>query len=51
MFKDNLKMEEMERLLGKEYFSLQGHWFFISLNEHNGPFTFPAFKRKEAIDL
>lgn len=37
----NGKAEEMRRLLGEKMFSLQGHWFYFSLNTHSGPFTFP----------
>jgi len=33
---------EMKKLLG-ELFNLQGHWFYFSLNEHSGPYTFPRF--------
>ncbi len=35
------KAATMRRLLGDDLFSLQGHWFYFSLNEHEGPFTFP----------
>jgi hypothetical protein len=35
---------EMRKLLG-ELFNLQGHWFYFSLNEHSGPYTFPRFRR------
>ncbi len=35
------RSEEMRGLLGEELFSLQGHWFWFTLNEHPGPFTFP----------
>ncbi len=34
---------EMRDLLGDEIFSLQGHWFWFTLNEHPGPYTFPRF--------
>lgn len=36
------KADEMRRMLGEEMFSLQGHWFYLSLNAHGGPFTFPG---------
>jgi hypothetical protein len=32
---------EMRELLGDELFSLQGHWFWFTLNQHPGPYTFP----------
>jgi hypothetical protein len=34
---------EMLNVLGDSLFSLQGHWFYFSLNEHQGPYTFPRF--------
>jgi hypothetical protein len=39
------RTEEMRRVLGNELFSLQAHWFWFTLNEHAGPFTFPRFHR------
>jgi hypothetical protein len=33
---------EMENSLG-EMFSLAAHWFWFSLNEHSGPYTFPGY--------
>jgi hypothetical protein len=36
------RVEEMRRLLGDELFSLQGHWFWFTLNDRPGPYTFPA---------
>ena len=36
------KQKEMEDLLGP-LFDLQGHWFYFSLNEHPGPYTFPRY--------
>jgi len=39
------RCEEMRQLLGDKLFSLQAHWFWFSLNEHSGPFTFPRFGR------
>ena len=35
------RAEEMRRLLGDDLFSLIGHWFWFTLNEHPGPYTFP----------
>src|SRR5580692_530278 len=34
------KASEMRQLIG-ELHSLSGHWFYFSLNEAPGPFTFP----------
>jgi hypothetical protein len=34
--------EEMHRLLGDEFFSMIGHWAFLSLTGKQGPFHFPA---------
>ncbi len=36
------KADKMRKMLGDDLFSLQGHWFFLSLNMHEGPFTFPG---------
>jgi hypothetical protein len=36
------RVEHMRELLGEELFSLQGHWFWFTLNERPGPYTFPA---------
>ncbi len=38
---DPSKVEEMRRLLGEELFSLRAAWFWFSLNEVAGPYTFP----------
>jgi len=35
---------EMLDLLGDELFSLQGHWFWFTLNQHPGPYTFPRWQ-------
>ena len=40
---DESKMQEMKDLLGDEFFSLNGHWFWFSLNDYPGPFTFPKY--------
>jgi hypothetical protein len=40
---DPQKVAEMRRLLGEKLFSLEGHWFYFSLNEKPGPYTFPKF--------
>jgi len=34
---------ELQGAMGPELFSLQAHWFFFSLNEHPGPYTFPRY--------
>lgn len=34
--------EDMDRLLGKEFFSIAGYWAFLSLTGKEGPFHFPA---------
>jgi hypothetical protein len=34
---------EMRALLGDELFSLLGHWFWFTLNQHPGPYTFPRW--------
>ena len=35
------RVQEMRALLGDELFSLEGHWFWFTLNERPGPYTFP----------
>jgi hypothetical protein len=35
---------ELQRLIGDRFFSMQGHWFWFSLNEKEGPFYFPRFE-------
>ena len=35
------RAEDMTQLLGNELFSPQGHWFWFTLNEKQGPYTFP----------
>ncbi len=37
------RAEEMRKLLGDELFSQQAHWFWFTLNEHPGPYSFPRF--------
>jgi hypothetical protein len=36
------RIDELRRLVGDELFSLQGHWFWFTLNERPGPYTFPT---------
>jgi len=38
------QQEEMLEILGSEFFNMSGHWFFISLNDFEGPFAFPGRK-------
>ncbi len=40
---DALRREELTRLLGERLFSLEASWFWFSLNEGAGPYTFPVF--------
>jgi hypothetical protein len=39
---DPKKMEELRAAVGDRHFSLRGDWFWFSLNDASGPFTFPA---------
>lgn len=41
--RDSARAEELRQTLGEAHFSLEAHWFWFSLNERPGPFTFPAF--------
>lgn len=41
---DATQQAEMRRLIGDHLFSLSAHWFWFSLNEKEGPFTFPLFE-------
>ncbi len=42
---DNLdKLSELQNLLTEDLFSLSAHWFWFSLNEGSGPYTFPRFQ-------
>ena len=43
---DAAQQAEMERLMG-ELFNTQAHWFYFSLNESPGPYTFPRFAGSE----
>lgn len=38
------KLAELGAILGDQLFNLQAHWFYFSLNEHPGPYTFPRFR-------
>jgi hypothetical protein len=39
------RMAALQTALGEEFFSLQAHWLWFSLNEVTGNLTFPAFAR------
>jgi len=39
---DNARLSELKELIG-ELHSLSGNWFYFSLNEIPGPYTFPRF--------
>ena len=39
---DAHKMEELRTVIGERHFSLNGDWFWFSLNDASSPFTFPA---------
>jgi len=41
------QQEEMRLLLG-DLFDTQAHWFFFTLNERPGPYTFPRYTRRRA---
>jgi hypothetical protein len=45
---DPARMTELQHLLGNDLFSLSAYWFWFSLNEASGPFTFPCVKTKQA---
>jgi hypothetical protein len=38
------KLAEMKKVLGDQLFSLQGHWFWFTLNGSRGPFNFPRYQ-------
>ncbi|MCP4372162.1 MAG: hypothetical protein GY797_29200 [Deltaproteobacteria bacterium] len=40
---DKVKLTELKESLGDSLFSLDAHWFWFSLNEISGPYTFPRF--------
>ena len=44
---DEKKVSEMRRLIGEEFYSHRAQWFYFSLNERLGPFTFPRFPSPE----
>lgn len=46
---DTQRADELHRLLGDDFFSLQAHWFWFSLNEATRPLTFPRPPSKPPI--
>jgi hypothetical protein len=40
------QLAELRATLGDEYCSVEGHWFWFSLNEKPGPYTFPRYVRR-----
>jgi hypothetical protein len=44
-----VRAEELRSLLGERHFSLTGHWFWFSLNEKPGPYTFPTASRHRGL--
>ena len=47
---DPEKVAELEQLLGKPFFNLDGHWFWFSLNEKKGKIFFPGYKSPFEMD-
>ncbi len=44
---DPAKVNQMQELLGPDFFSLNAHWFWFTLNDHPKPILFPSFRRPE----
>lgn len=42
---------ELQNCLGKELFSLNAHWFWFSLNQGTGMYTFPKYCPPQASEL
>jgi hypothetical protein len=38
---------QLKQMLG-DLFDTQGHWFYFTLNEHAGPYTFPDFQKRSS---
>ncbi|MEX2287788.1 MAG: hypothetical protein WD648_11910 [Planctomycetaceae bacterium] len=49
LWSDPKKIEELRELLGSDFVSEQAHWFWFTLNESTGPFTFPRFVPPEPV--
>jgi len=45
---DSSRQAEMQRVMG-ELFNTQAHWFYFSLNERPGPYTFPRFVQSKGL--
>jgi hypothetical protein len=45
---DTNRREAVQQLLGKDLFSLEGHWFWFTLNQAPEPYTFPHFDPQQA---
>jgi hypothetical protein len=43
LWTDPAKIQELRDLVGPDFISEQAHWFWFTLNEGTGPFTFPKF--------
>lgn len=41
---DSSKKTEMQTLLGEQLFSVHGDWFWFSLHQGNGTYTFPQYR-------
>jgi hypothetical protein len=46
-FQGNSRYEHLKNELGEDLVSLYGHWFYFTLNDNSGPFTYPQFVPKE----
>lgn len=44
---DRPRLRELRRLIGRDLLALHGHWFWFTLNEATGPFTYPRYRRGE----
>jgi len=49
-FRTTLSEDQQSQMLSQlgELFNLQGHWFYFSLNERAGTYTFPRFAKQSA---
>ena len=46
---DDVKLAELRAAIGDELFSTRAPWFYFSLRDHFGPFTFPRFPTAELM--
>lgn len=44
------KLSEMKKLLGADLFSLQGHWFWFTLNDVKGHATYPKYVPRQSAE-